>query len=147
MDKLRLWTRRRINREDSMALEDFVDSEVGIAIAATAVALSPQVRGVVRKGLVYGLAGALMAGDALGSLARGVGRGASAAATATAARSGQAAAAGSANAAAQRLADLAEEAAPPPPETVLPAGDEGAREPQAAGEKRVRRTREAAAPE
>jgi len=130
-----------------MALEDFVDSEVGIAIAATAVALSPQVRGVVRKGLVYGLAGALMAGDALGSLARGVGRGASAAATATAARAGQTTAAGSANAAAQRLADLAAEAAPPAPETDLGGVDVGAQEPQVAGEKRARRTRETAAPE
>lgn len=132
-----------------MALEDFVDSEVGIAIAATAVALSPQVRGVVRKGLVYGLAGALMAGDALGSLARGVGRGASAAATATAtaARAGQTAAAGSANAAAQRLADLAAEATPPAPETDLGGVDVGAQEPQVAGEKRARRTRETAAPE
>lgn len=130
-----------------MALEDFVDSEVGIAIAATAVALSPQVRGVVRKGLVYGLAGALMAGDALGSLARGVGRGASAAATATAARAGQTTAAGSANAAAQRLADLAAEATPPAPETDLGGVDMGAQEPQVAGEKRARRTRETAAPE
>jgi len=130
-----------------MALEDFVDSEVGIAIAATAVALSPQVRGVVRKGLVYGLAGALMAGDALGSLARGVGRGASASATATAARAGQTTAAGSANAAAQRLADLAAEAAPPAPETDLGGVDVGAQEPQVAGEKRARRTRETAAPE
>jgi len=136
-----------IQQEDNMALEDFVDSEVGIAIAATAVALSPQVRGVVRKGLVYGLAGALMAGDALGSLARGVGRGASAAATATAARAGQTTAAGSANAAAQRLADLAAEAAPPAPETDLGGVDVGAQEPQVAGEKRARRTRETAAPE
>jgi hypothetical protein len=46
-----------------MALEDFVDSEVGIAVAATAVVLSPQVRGFLRRGAVYGLAGLMKAGD------------------------------------------------------------------------------------
>jgi hypothetical protein len=55
-----------------MALEDFFDSEVGIAVAATAVVLSPQVRNVVRRGVVYGLAGVLKAADAASSAARGV---------------------------------------------------------------------------
>ena len=59
-----------------MALEDFVDPEVGIAVAATAAILSPPVRNVVRRGLVYGLAGVLRAGDAVGSAARGVSQGA-----------------------------------------------------------------------
>jgi len=54
-----------------MALEDFVAPEVGIAVAATTLALSPQVRGVIRKGLVYGLAGVLRAGDAVSTTARG----------------------------------------------------------------------------
>ena len=55
-----------------MALEDFLDSEVGIAVAATAVVLSPRARSLVRRGIVYGLAGALRAGDALSGAARGV---------------------------------------------------------------------------
>ena len=58
-----------------MDLEDFVESEVAIAVGATAAVLSPRVRGVLRSGAVYGLAGALIAGSAIGSLARGVGRG------------------------------------------------------------------------
>lgn len=55
-----------------MALEDFMDSEVGIAVAATAVVLSPQVRNFVRRGLVYGMAGVLKAGDTLSGAAQGV---------------------------------------------------------------------------
>jgi len=67
-----------------MALDDYLDSEVAIAVAATAAVLSPRVRGVLRKGAVYGLAGALVAGDAIGSFARGIGRGAQQAASTTA---------------------------------------------------------------
>src|SRR5919107_2661988 len=59
-----------------MDLEDFVESEVAVAVAATAAVLSPRVRGVLRSGAVYGLAGALIAGDAVASVARGAGRGA-----------------------------------------------------------------------
>lgn len=55
-----------------MALEDFVDPEVGIAVAATALVASPQARNVVRRGLVYGLAGIFKLGDAASSAARGV---------------------------------------------------------------------------
>jgi hypothetical protein len=55
-----------------MALEDFASPEVGIAIAATALIASPAVRGTVRRGLVYGLAGVLRAGDAATGAARGV---------------------------------------------------------------------------
>ncbi len=55
-----------------MALEDFVDPEVGIAIAATALVASPQVRSIVRQGLVYGLAGAFKFGESMSSAARGV---------------------------------------------------------------------------
>jgi type IV secretory pathway TrbL component len=58
-----------------MALDDFLESEVAIAVGATAALLSPRVRGVLRSGAVYGLAGVLIAGDAVGSVARGVGRG------------------------------------------------------------------------
>jgi hypothetical protein len=115
-----------------MGLDDFVESEVGIAIAATAVALSPQVRGVVRKGLVYCVAGALMAGDMLGAMARGVGRGASGATAAAAvtARAGQETA--TTAAAAEHLADQGAD-------TTSPA-DEGAAEPRV-GEKHGRRSR------
>ncbi len=56
--------------------EDFVTPQVGITAAVVAVVASPQVRNVVRKGAVYGLAGLLMAGDAVTSFARGVGEGA-----------------------------------------------------------------------
>lgn len=71
-----------------MAVDDYLESEVAIAVAVTAAALSPRVRGILRTGAVYGLAGVLAAGDAVGAFARGVGRGAQsatagAAATAT----------------------------------------------------------------
>jgi hypothetical protein len=59
-----------------MALDDYMESEVAIAVAATATVLSPRVRRVLRSGAVYGLAGALIAGDAVSSVARGAGRGA-----------------------------------------------------------------------
>lgn len=58
-----------------MALDDFVESEVAIAVAATAAIFSPKVRGVLRQGAVYGLAGVMVAGDAIGSFVSGVGRG------------------------------------------------------------------------
>jgi len=63
-----------------MALEDFMEPEVGVAVALTAAVASPQVRSVLRRGAVYGLAGLLLAGDALSSLAQGVKRGAQTAA-------------------------------------------------------------------
>jgi hypothetical protein len=59
-----------------MDLDDFVGAEVGVAVAATAAVLSPRVRGVLRRGAVYGIAGALIAGGAVSSGARGIGRGA-----------------------------------------------------------------------
>jgi len=59
-----------------MDVEDFLEPEVGIAAAVVAAVASPQVRNVVRRGAVYGLAGVLMAGDAIVSFARGVGQGA-----------------------------------------------------------------------
>jgi hypothetical protein len=69
-----------------MALEDYMESEVAIAVAATAAIFSPPVRRVLRRGAVYGLAGLMMAGDAIATAARGVATGAQqAAATATSA--------------------------------------------------------------
>jgi hypothetical protein len=58
-----------------MSLEDFVESEVAVAVAATAAVLSPRVRRLAHSGAVYGLAGALIAADAVTATARGVGRG------------------------------------------------------------------------
>jgi hypothetical protein len=59
-----------------MAVDDYLESEVAVAAAATAALLSPRVRGVMRKGLVYGTAGVMTAGDTVISAAKGVGRGA-----------------------------------------------------------------------
>ena len=53
-----------------------IDREVGLAVAATATALSPRAREVVRKGAVYGLAGVMKAGDVVASTAKGAARGA-----------------------------------------------------------------------
>ncbi len=59
-----------------MAVDDFLDSHVVIAVAGTAVAFSPRARRLLRRGAVYGLAGVLMAGDAIGSFTRAAARGA-----------------------------------------------------------------------
>jgi len=56
-----------------MALEDFADPEVAIAAAVTAAVFSPKVRGLLRRGAVYGMAGVLVAGDAVSSVARDIG--------------------------------------------------------------------------
>jgi hypothetical protein len=60
-----------------MALDDFLDSEVAVAVAATAVALSPRARRLVRRGAVYGVVGALKATDLVTAAARGVASGVS----------------------------------------------------------------------
>jgi hypothetical protein len=60
-----------------MALDDYLDSEVAVAVAATAVAFSPRARRVLRQGAVYGVAGVLKASDVATAAARGVARGAS----------------------------------------------------------------------
>ena len=67
-----------------MALEDYLESEVVVAVAATAAVLSPRVRGVLRRGAVYGLAGVLRAGDAISSAAPTVTQGAQQAAASAA---------------------------------------------------------------
>ena len=59
-----------------MALEDYLESEVVVAVAATAAVMSPRVRGVLRRGAVYGLAGVLRAGDAISSVAHNAAPGA-----------------------------------------------------------------------
>jgi hypothetical protein len=52
--------------------------QVGIVAAVAAVAVSPRVRGIVRQGAVYGVAGVLKAGDVVASAAKGAARGAQA---------------------------------------------------------------------
>ena len=66
-----------------MDVEDFANSEVAIAVAGSAAVLSPRVRRVLRRGVVYGVAGALLAWDAAAPLARGFGRGTQQATTST----------------------------------------------------------------
>lgn len=58
-----------------MALEDYMEPEVAVTAAVAAAVFSPKVRRVVRRGLVYGMAGVLIAGDAISSFARSVGQG------------------------------------------------------------------------
>jgi nucleoside phosphorylase len=60
-----------------MALDEYFESEVAIAVAVTAAALSPGVRRVLRRGVVYGVAGALKATDVVTAAARGVAQGVS----------------------------------------------------------------------
>jgi hypothetical protein len=59
-----------------MALDDFVESEVAVAVAAAAALASPRVRGVLRRGAVYGLAGLMTASDTISSFARAMANGA-----------------------------------------------------------------------
>ena len=58
-----------------MALEDYLEPEVAVTAVVTAAVFSPRARKVIRRGLVYGMAGALIAGDAIASFARSVGQG------------------------------------------------------------------------
>jgi hypothetical protein len=55
-----------------MALDDYLEPEVAVAVAVTAAVASPPVRKVLRRGLVYGLAGLLVAGDKLSATARNI---------------------------------------------------------------------------
>jgi len=52
----------------------FFESEVALAAAATAAVCSPRVRGVLRRGLVYGLAGATVAARTVAETAQTAGR-------------------------------------------------------------------------
>jgi hypothetical protein len=58
-----------------MEPEDFFQPEVAITAVVAAAIFSPRGRRLIRRGLVYGTAGALMAGDAVASFARSVGQG------------------------------------------------------------------------
>jgi flavin-dependent dehydrogenase len=58
-----------------MEPEDFLEPEVAITAVVVAAIFSPRARRVLRRGAVYGMAGVLMAGDAIASFARSVGQG------------------------------------------------------------------------
>jgi hypothetical protein len=60
------------DEEVAMALDDYLEPEVMIAVAVTAAVASPPVRKVVRKGAVYGLAGLLLLGDRVRDMASNV---------------------------------------------------------------------------
>ena len=55
-----------------MDLDDYAEPEVGVAVALTAAVMSPTVRRSLRKGVIYGLAGVLMAGDSVRDFGKGV---------------------------------------------------------------------------
>lgn len=58
-----------------MDFEDFVEPEIAVTAAVAAAIFSPRARKVIRKGVVYGMAGVLAAGDMVTSFARSVGQG------------------------------------------------------------------------
>jgi hypothetical protein len=55
-----------------MALDDYLEPEVAIAVAVTAAVASPPVRKALRKAAVYGLAGILSAGDRIAAASRSI---------------------------------------------------------------------------
>lgn len=59
-----------------MGIDDYVNAQTGLMGAATAAAVSPRARELLRRGAVYGLAGAMRAGDVVAAAARGAVRGA-----------------------------------------------------------------------
>jgi hypothetical protein len=61
-----------LTQEADMALDDYLEPEVAIAVAVTAAVASPPVRKVLRRGLVYGLAGLMVAGDKITAAARDI---------------------------------------------------------------------------
>ncbi len=56
-------------------LNERVDPRVALAVAATGAIFSPKVRGVLRRGAVLALSGALLASDTVSAFGRGVARG------------------------------------------------------------------------
>lgn len=58
-----------------MALDDYLEPEVAVTAVVAAAIFSPQGRQILRKGAVYGLAGVLVAGDALSTAGRNLGQG------------------------------------------------------------------------
>lgn len=68
-------SRSQQERMSAMEFDDYLQPEIAVTAAVTAVVFSPGARRLLRRGVVYGLAGALMAGDAITSFSRSVGRG------------------------------------------------------------------------
>jgi hypothetical protein len=58
-----------------MDFDDFMEPEIAVTAAVTAAVLSQRGRQMLRRGAVYGMAGALVARDAIASFARGIGQG------------------------------------------------------------------------
>ena len=58
-----------------MGLDDFLEPEVAVAAAITAAIFSPRVRKWMRRGLVFGTAGVLIASDTVTSFAKNIGEG------------------------------------------------------------------------
>jgi hypothetical protein len=58
-----------------MDLEDYIEPEIAVTAAVTAAICSPRARKMLRRGAVYGMAGALMAGDALSAFTRSISQG------------------------------------------------------------------------
>ncbi|MGH2478597.1 MAG: hypothetical protein ACRDHW_02935 [Ktedonobacteraceae bacterium] len=54
---------------------DFVEPEIAVTAAVTAALFSPRTRKLIRKGLIYGMAGILTAGNTLTGFAKSVGQG------------------------------------------------------------------------
>lgn len=61
--------------EPQVGLDDIMSTESAFVAAATAAVLSPKTRETIRKGAVYGVAGALRVGDVVAGATRGVVRG------------------------------------------------------------------------
>jgi hypothetical protein len=57
-----------------VALEDYLEPEVVVTAAVTTAVFSPKVRRLLRRGLVYGVAGVLTVGDGLMALSPGIGQ-------------------------------------------------------------------------
>ena len=59
-----------------MEPEDFLEPEVAVTAVVAAAIFSPGARKLIRMGLVYATAGALIAGDAVASFTKNIGQGA-----------------------------------------------------------------------
>jgi hypothetical protein len=58
-----------------MALEDYLEPEVAVAAVVAAAVFSPRSRKLLRRGAVYGMAGALKVGDAVTAFTHGLRQG------------------------------------------------------------------------
>jgi hypothetical protein len=58
-----------------MDLEDYLEPEIAVTAAVTAAVFSPRGRQFLRRGAVYGIAGAMIVGDAITSFTRNISQG------------------------------------------------------------------------